>query len=145
MKRIFALALIAVMVFSMAACGGGGGTQVTGDVVSASIPSGWCMVSGTEMFGQDSCDFICHSKEYELGDAYMQIATSFSDYDSTRAAYADSAWGDPVEFTVNGITWSGADLGICADIGGTVVTVACYNVDFNDKEVQEILGTIALK
>ncbi len=46
---------------------------VTGGVISANIPSGWCMVTGTEMNGASGSDYICHSKEFVLGDPYLQI------------------------------------------------------------------------
>lgn len=41
----------------------------TGEVIKADVPSGWCIVTGTEMTGASGADFLCHSDKYELGDA----------------------------------------------------------------------------
>ena len=73
MKKLQAAFQIFLLVLSLAACGKMKSQTVTGGVISANIPSGWCMVIGTEMNGASGSDYICHSKEFVLGDPYLQI------------------------------------------------------------------------
>lgn len=62
------------MMLVLDACSGGnnGGsaaktTAVSGDKVTAELPSGWSLVTGTDMNGNDMADFICHAEEFEYG------------------------------------------------------------------------------
>ena len=72
MKKILTTLLSLTMMLVLAACSGGnnGGsaaktTGVSGDKVTAELPSGWSLVTGTDMNGNDMADFICHAEEFE--------------------------------------------------------------------------------
>ena len=74
MKKILTTLLSLTMMLVLAACSGGsnGGsvlktTPVSGDKVTAELPSGWSLVTGTDMNGNDMADFICHAEEFEYG------------------------------------------------------------------------------
>lgn len=42
-------------------------------MVTAELPSGWSLVTGTDMNGDDMADFICHAEKFEYGDPYLQV------------------------------------------------------------------------
>ncbi len=77
-KKILWLLFTAAILLALPACGGFGETDsgapktvsASGDMVTAELPSGWSLVSGTDMNGVDLADFICHAEEFELGDPY---------------------------------------------------------------------------
>ena len=86
-NKILAFLLALTMVLALAACGGNNGengnsdngnnsadssnvsapktTTASGDMVTAELPSGWSLVTGTDMNGNDMADFICHAEEFE--------------------------------------------------------------------------------
>lgn len=74
-SKVIMAVLAAAMAFALTACGGGGakGTEASGDMITATIPSGWTLVSGADMQGIKTEDFICHAKEYKVGDPYLQV------------------------------------------------------------------------
>lgn len=75
MKKISWIIFIVAILLTLTVCGGSGAngddefktTPASGDVVSAELPSGWSLISGTDMNGVDLADFICHAEEFELG------------------------------------------------------------------------------
>ena len=150
-KRIaFFLAL--VMVLAMAACGssvdnGGSAAKTTpasGDVVAAELPEGWSLVSGTEMHGVDGADFICHAKEFELGDPYLQATKEDRDITAMRTVLESE---DPFgtyygSKELNNGTWYIAENAAATVIGEKVCLVRGYECDFESAEVQNILGSL---
>ena len=83
MNKILAILLALTTMFALAACGGNNGnsggnsapktTTVSGDMVTVELPSGWSLVTGTDMFGTDTADVICHTEDYQTGDPYLQV------------------------------------------------------------------------
>ena len=104
-NKILAFLLALTMVLALAACGGNNGdnsdngnnsadssnvsapktTTASGDMVTAELPSGWSLVTGTDMNGDDMADFICHAEEFEYGDPYLQIEEYPQGLDSAKA------------------------------------------------------------
>ena len=80
MNKILAILLTLTMMLALAACNGGNSgdsapkmTVASGDMVTAELPSGWSLVTGTDMNGNDMADFICHAEKFEFGDPYLQV------------------------------------------------------------------------
>ena len=98
MHKILAILLALTMMLTLAACDGGNSgnssnsgdsapktTAASGDLVKAELPSGWSLVTGTEMFGMDEADFICPTEKYEFGDPYLQVEEYPQDLDTAKA------------------------------------------------------------
>ena len=114
MNKILAILLALTMMLALAACNGGNSgdssnsnsnsnssnngdsapktTAASGDMVTAELPSGWSLVTGTEMNGNDMADFICHAEKFEYGDPYLQVEGYPQDLDSAKAVLES---GDP--------------------------------------------------
>ena len=151
MNKILAILLTLTMVLALAACGGddsGSSTQKTtttsGDMVTAELPSGWSLVTGTDMFGIDTADIICHSEDYKSGDPYLQVEEYPRELDSAKAVLESGSpygtYGGEKELT-NG-TWYLAENAAAAQIGEKVFMVKGYKCDFGGEEVQSILGSL---
>lgn len=67
-------------------------TAASGDMVTAELPSGWSLVTGTDMNGDDMADFICHAEKFEYGDPYLQVEEYPRDPDSAKTVPES---GDP--------------------------------------------------
>ena len=156
MKKCFAVILVIIMLLSLSACGektsgGSGGNSggtvsaVAGDVCTADIPGGWCFVSGSDMNGANSADFICHAKEYKLGDAYLQVEAYGTGIDDAKAVLESAtpygAYSGEADMD-NG-TWYIAENAAAALIGEKTMLVRGYRCNFNSDEVQAILGSLA--
>lgn len=154
MKRVISIVLCLIFVLSLTACGSTGGASdasdktkiVKGEVVTAEISSGWCIITSTEMTGTSGADFICHSEKYEIGDAYLQVATDNRDIDNIKEVLQSTnpygAYSGEVELA-NG-TWYIAENAAAAVIGEKSVLVKGYESDFSSDEVQSILGSLQL-
>lgn len=160
MNKILAILLALTMMFALVACGGGnngGGndgnsegnsapktTTASGDMVTAELPSGWSLVTGTEMFGTDTADLICHTEDYQSGDPYLQVEEYPQDLDSAKAVLESGSpygtYAGEKELT-NG-TWYLAENAAAAQIGEKVFMVKGYKCDFGSEEVQSILGSL---
>lgn len=139
------------MVLTLAACGGGAGgntpktTAVTGDMISAEIPSGWILVTGTEMFGNNTADLICHTEKYQTGDPYLQVEEYPQSLDSAKAVLES---GKPYgtyngEKELSNGTWYLAENAAVAQIGEKVFVVKGYKCDFASEDVHTILGSLS--
>lgn len=157
MNKILAILLAFVMMFALAACGGKDGaetskdgsetaktTSVSGDMVTAEIPDGWCLVTGTDMFGIDTADFICPTDEYKSGDPYLQIEEYPQDLDGAKAVLeSGSPFGTYAgEKSLANGTWYLAENAAVAQLGEKVIMVKGYKCDFASDEVQSILGSL---
>lgn len=115
-----------------------------GEVIKAEIPSGWCIVTSTEMTGTSGVDFLCHSDKYELGDAYIQIMPDSRDINMIKEMLISTdpygAYSGKVELA-NG-TWYIAENAAAAVIGEKALLVKGYAIDFISNEVQSILGSL---
>ena len=148
MKRLVPLFLIIAILFSFSACGGSSKTlEVTGDVVSASIPTDWCLISGTEMNGANGSDFICHTKRFEIGDPYLQMMhdpQSRSIEDLQAFLESEEVYGKYFgSFECSALTWYIAEKAAGAAIEGKNCVVLSYECDMNSDEVRAILGSLA--
>lgn len=155
MNRILALLLALTMMLALTACGGKGGdggskdsapatTAVSGDEVKAEIPSGWCMVTSTEMFGSTGADIISHSEKYESGDAYLQAEEYAGSIEDEKAILeSGSPYGTYIgeKELANG-TWYLAENAGTVKLGDKVLLVKGYKCDFGSEEVQSILGSL---
>lgn len=159
MNKILAILLALTMMLALAACGGNNGgtengnsggdsapqmTSASGDMVTAELPSGWSLVTGTDMFGTDTADIICHSEDYQSGDPYLQVEEYPQDLDSAKAVLESGSpygtYAGEKELT-NG-TWYLAENAAVAQIGEKVFMVKGYKCDFGSEEVQTILGSL---
>ena len=165
-NKILAFLLALTMVLALAACGGNNGengnsdngnnsadssnvsapktTTASGDMVTAELPSGWSLVTGTDMNGDDMADFICHAEEFEFGDPYLQVEEYPQDLDSAKAVLeSGNPYGtyDGEKELANG-TWYLAETAASAQIGEKVFMVKGYECDFGSEEVQSILGSL---
>ena len=155
MKKAISIVLCLMLVLSFSACGSNGGSSdktgtsnktetVIGELVKAEIPSGWCIVTSTEMTGVSGEDFLCHSDKYELGDAYIQTVSDSRDIDKIKEVLKSTnpygAYSGEVELA-NG-TWYLAENAAAAVIGEKVLLVKGYEIDFSSDEVQSILGSL---
>lgn len=163
MKRLIMVLLTLCLVFSMAACGekenakGDGSskdgseevkvTTVTGELITVDIPTGWCLVTGTEMTGAGGVDFVCHSEEFEMGDPYIQATIATKDIDGTKETLeAEDVYGaySGEKELANG-TWYIAENAAAVLLDEKVLMVLGYSCDFGSEEVQSILGSIKWK
>ena len=150
-KNILLAALIILLIFSLAACGAknDGKTETktetfTGDVITVSVPSGWSLVSGTDMNGANGADFICHSEKFEIGDPYLQTTKDDRDIAAIQKVLeSEETFGKYIgEVESNGTTWYVAENAAAAMIGEKSCLVRGYECDFSSAEVQDILGSI---
>lgn len=163
-NKILAFLLALTMVLALAACGGNNGdnsdngnnsadssnvsapktTTASGDMVTAELPSGWSLVTGTDMNGDDMADFICHAEEFEYGDPYLQIEEYPQGLDSAKAVLeSGSPYGTYYgEKELTNGTWYLAETAASAQIGEKVFMVKGYECDFGSEEVQSILGSL---
>ena len=159
MNKILAILLALTRMLALAACNGGNSgdnsnsnsgdsapktTAASGDMVTAELPSGWSLVTGTDMNGNDMADFICHAEEFEYGDPYLQVEEYPQDLDSAKAVLeSGSTFGtyNGEKGLANG-TWYLAENAACAQIGEKVFMVKGYECDFGSDEVQSILGSL---
>ena len=151
MNKILAILLALTMMLALAACGSGNSdgnapktTTASGDMVTAELPSGWSLVTGTDMFGTDTADIICHSKDYKSGDPYLQVEEYPQSLDAAKAVLES---GRPYgtydgEKGLNNGTWYLAENAAAAQIGEKVFMVKGYKCDFGSEEVQNILGSL---
>ena len=163
MNKILAILLALTMMLALAACNGGNSGDssnssnssnsgdsapktpaASGDMVTAELPSGWSLVTGTDMNGNDMADFICHAEEFEYGDPYLQVEEYPQDLDSAKAVLES---GDPYgtydgEKELTNGTWYLAENAASAQIGEKVFMVKGYECDFGSDEVQSILGSL---
>lgn len=162
MNKTLAILLALAMMLALAACGGNNGgsgnsgngnnnadsapktTTASGDMITVELPSGWSLVTGTDMNGADIADFICHTEKFEYGDPYLQAEEYPQDLDSAKAILES---GDPYG-TYNGEkelangTWYLAENAASAQVGEKVFMVRGYECDFGSEEVQNILGSL---
>lgn len=155
MNKILTILMALTMMLALAACGGGnsgnsGGssapktTAVSGDMIKAELPSGWSLITGTDMFGNDTADIIAHSEDYKTGDPYLQVEEFPQDLDAAKAILeSGSPYGtyDGEKELTNG-TWYLAENAAAAQIGEKVFMVKGYKCDFGSEEVQNILGSL---
>ena len=154
MHKILAILLALTMMLTLAACDGGNSsnsgdsapktTAASGDLVKAELPSGWSLVTGTEMFGMDEADFICPTEKYEFGDPYLQIEEYPQDLDTAKALLeSGNPYGTYIgeKALANG-TWYVAETAAAAQIGEKVFMVVGYECDFGSEAVQSILGSL---
>ena len=162
MNKTLAILLALAMMLALAACNGKNGdngnsgngnsnnvstpqtTTASGDMVTVELPSGWSLVTGTDMNGVDLADFICHAEEFEYGDPYLQVEEYPQDLDSAKAVLeSGNPYGtyDGEKELTNG-TWYLAENAASAQIGEKVFMVKGYECDFGSEEVQSILGSL---
>ena len=148
------LLFTAAVLLALPACGGSGETDsgapttvsASGDMVTAELPSGWSLVSGTDMNGVDLADFICHAEEFELGDPYLQAQEYFGGIEAARAVLeSEDPYGTyaGTKELANG-TWYLAENAAAAQLGEKALLVKGYQCDFGSEEVQSILGSLQL-
>ncbi|MGN0460153.1 MAG: hypothetical protein ACI4HL_04480 [Ruminococcus sp.] len=152
MKKTISAFLCLMLVFLFTACGSNDGTSgasaetktVTGEVVKAEIPSGWSIVTGTEMTGASGADFICHSEKYEMGDAYFQVTSDGRDLDRIKSVLesADTYGAYSGEAKLANGTWYIAENAAAAAVSERILLVTGYEIDFSSDEVQSILGSL---
>lgn len=119
-------------------------TAASGDMVTAELPSGWSLVTGTDMNGDDMADFICHAEKFEYGDPYLQVEEYPQDLGSAKAVLES---GNPYrtydgEKELTNGTWYLAENADAAQIGEKVFMVKGYECDFGSEDVQIILGSL---
>lgn len=152
-SKIAALLLALVMALSLTACGGsdtGSGsaapktTSAAGDIVTAEVPEGWSLVTGSTMFGNDTADFLCHTESYKVGDPYLQVEQANQDLDGMKAVLeSERPYGTYAgeQALANG-TWYIAENAAVALLGDKVILVKGYKCDFGSAEVHTILGSL---
>ena len=168
MNKILAILLALAMMLALAACDGKNGdngnsgndnsdngnssanvsapqtTTASGDMVTVELPSGWSLVTGTDMNGADMADFICHTEKFEYGDPYLQVEEYPQDLDSAKAVLeSGNPYGtyDGEKELTNG-TWYLAENAAAAQLGEKALLVKGYQCDFGSEEVQSILGSL---
>lgn len=153
-NKILVLLLAFTMMLTFAACSGSNSdsdakkatktTAASGDMVTAELPSGWLLVTGTEMFGMNEADFICHTEKYQVGDPYLQIEEYPQGLDAAKAVLeSGSTFGTyNGEKGLNNGTWYLAENAAVAQIGEKVFMVKGYECDFSSEDVQTILGSL---
>lgn len=158
MNKFLVILLTLTMMFGLAACGGKKNgndenssgdsapktTTASGDMVTVELPSGWSLVTGTEMFGMDTADLICHTEEYTTGDPYLQVEEYPQDLDGAKAVLES---GNPYgtydgEKELGNGTWYVAENAAAAQVGDKVFMVKGYKCDFGSEDVQTILGSL---
>ncbi|MGN0628369.1 MAG: hypothetical protein ACI4IW_01940 [Oscillospiraceae bacterium] len=148
MKKIIVF-LIALALLSLAACGGSAEAEVemehvSGDLAVADLPKGWSLVTGTEMNGASEADFICHSEDYQLGDAYLQVTRDGRDVGSIEEVLAsETPFGKYYgEAELQNGTWYISENAAACTIDGYSMLVRGYACDFESSEVRNILGSL---
>lgn len=155
LNKIAALLLALAMALALTACGGseaGSGdssaapktTSATGDMVTAEVPEGWSLVTGSDMFGTPTADFVCHSESYQVGDAYLQIEQASYNLDDLKAILeSGSPYGTYAgeQALANG-TWYLAENAAAAQLGDKVMLVKGYKCDFGSADVHAVLGSL---
>ena len=173
MNKTLAILLALAMMLALAACNGKNGdngnsgngnsgngnssansnnvsapktTTASGDMVTVELPSGWSLVTGTDMNGVDLADFICHAEKFELGDPYLQAQEYFGGIEAARAVLeSEDPYGTyaGTKELANG-TWYLAENAAAAQLGEKALLVKGYQCDFGSEEVQSILGSLQL-
>ena len=151
-KKALWILFTAAVLLALPACGGlgenGDGkpktTSASGDMVTAELPSGWSLVSGTDMNGVDLADFICHAEEFELGDPYLQAQEYFGGIEAARAVLeSEDPYGTYYgEKELGGVIWYLTENAAAAQLGEKALLVKGYQCDFESEEVQSILGSL---
>ena len=151
-KKALWLLFTAAVLLALPACGGSGGTDsgapkmvsASGDMATAELPSGWSLVSGTDMNGVDLADFICHAEKFELGDPYLQAQEYFGGIEAARAVLeSEDPYGTYAGTKeLGGVTWYLAENAAAAQLGEKALLVKGYQCDFGSEEVQSILGSL---
>lgn len=120
---------------------------VVGELVSANIPSGWSLVTSTEMTGASGDDFICQGDPYEFGDSYLQVISEGDDISRLKTTLESGSPYGTYYGTVdmeNG-TWYLADKAAGIQLAnGRCLRVLGYEIDFQSNDVQQILGSLKL-
>ena len=153
-KKALWLLFTAAVLLALPACGGSRETDsgapkmvsASGDMATAELPSGWSLVSGTDMNGVDLADFICHAEKFELGDPYLQAQEYFGGIEAARAVLeSEDPYGTyaGTKELANG-TWYLAENAAAAQLGEKALLVKGYQCDFGSEEVQSILGSLQL-
>ncbi|MGN0174150.1 MAG: hypothetical protein ACI39F_06895 [Acutalibacteraceae bacterium] len=147
MKKILSIVLCIIMLGCFAACDKGGKSTLetkTGDVITVGIPEGWSLVSGTDMNGANSADFICNAEKFEIGDSYLQVTKNSGDISTVQEQLkSGDTFGKYIDdVDLNGNTWYIAEKAAAAMIGDYACFVSGYECDFSSDEVQQILGSI---
>ena len=164
MKKTITIALALIMLVFFAACGNNADTgddssagtntaselvteTVTGELITADIPEGWCLITSTDLNGAIGEDFIYHvanTDDIQIGDPYIQVKKGNGNLEEVKESLGD-AFGTAVDpITTGDTTWYGRENGICAQMGDTIILALPYECDFSDTEVQAILGSIVL-
>ena len=156
LNKIVALLLALTMALALTACGGsdtgssGGSsaapktTSATGDMVTVEVPEGWSLVTGSDMFGTPTADFVCHSESYKVGDAYLQIEQASYNLDDLKGILeSGSPYGtySGEQALANG-TWYLAENAAAAQLGDKVILVKGYKCDLGSAEVHTVLGSL---
>ena len=152
MEKSIWVFLTLAMLLALTACGGSGNdsgnasemTLASGDVVTAELPSGWSLISGTDMHGVDLADFICHAEEFEMGDPYLQAQAYWGDIEAVQAVLeSEDPYGTytGTKKLANG-TWYLAKNAAATQLGEKALLVKGYQCDFGNEEVQSILGSL---
>jgi len=152
-NKILVIILALTMMLALTACGGNdknsGGdsaskmTTVSGDKVTAELPSGWILVTGTDMIGSDTADFICHTEKFKYGDPYLQVEEIQNLKDAQTLLESGNPYGTyaGIKELTNG-TWYLAENAAVSQIGEKVLLVKGYQCDFGSDDVQGILGSL---
>ena len=149
MKKFPWFLFTVAMLLPLTACGGPGGsapktTSSSGDVVAAELPSGWSLISGTDMHGVDLADFICHAEDFELGGPYLQAQEYFGGIEAAQAVLeSEDPYGTyaGTKELANG-TWYLAENAAAAQLDEKAIIVKGYQCDFGSDEIQSILGSL---
>lgn len=122
-----------------------GGHEVEGELVSAIIPSGWSLVTSSEMTGASGEDFICKGDPYKAGDPYLQVISDGNDIEKLKQLLES---GDPYgnyygEAELGNGTWYLAEKAAGVQLeNGICLRVLGYDVDFKSNDVRYILGSL---
>lgn len=118
---------------------------VTGELVSANIPSGWSLVTSSEMTGAAGEDFICKGDPYKAGNPYLQITSDGNDIEKLEQILEseDSYGGYYGEAELSNGTWYLAEKAAGVQLeNGICLRVLGYDVDFRSNDVRYILGSL---
>lgn len=151
-KKALWLLFTVTVLLALPACAGSGESDsgapktvpASGDMVAAELPSGWNLISGTDMHGVDLADFICHAEKFELGDPYLQAQEYFGGIEAVRAVLeSENPYGTytGTKELANG-TWYLAENAAAAQLDEKAIIVKGYQCDFGSDEIQSILGSL---
>ena len=113
-------------------------------MITAEIPDGWILVSGTEMNGLNRADYICHTEKFSYGDPYLQAEEYGGTFeDQKKVLESGNPYGTYIgeKELANG-TWYVAENAAAMQQGDKAFVVKGYLCDFESEEVQNILGSI---